>query len=229
MKIAIIGSGVSGLVSIKCCLEEGLEPVCFEKSAGIGGLWKFSESEGPDANNGSVYESTVINTSKEMTCFSDFPAPKHFPPFMPRGHVVEYLQMYAEKFNLFRYIRFKSTILQVSRTRDHRETGKWKVCYTDENGNAMENIFDAVMICNGHLSKPFFPVFKGLDGFQGRKLHSHAYKSYRGYEGKVVLVIGRYVDSITNPYSKIIHCTFSIRHFFSLHHYILQLLITAVC
>lgn len=40
-KIAVIGAGVSGLGAIKCCLEEGLEPVCFEKSNDIGGLWKY--------------------------------------------------------------------------------------------------------------------------------------------------------------------------------------------
>ena len=191
MKIAIIGAGVSGLASIKSCLEEGLQPVCFEKSEGLGGLWQFSENAGSAANSGSVYESTVINTSKEMTCFSDFPAPKHFPPFMPRGHVVEYLRMYAEHFDLVKFIRFKSTVIEISRTPDHRKTGQWKVCHKDENANVLETIFDAVMICNGHLSKPFFPGFKGLDNFQGRKLHSHAYKSYRGYEGKVVLVVGK--------------------------------------
>lgn len=40
-RIAVIGAGVSGLTSIKCCLEEGLEPLCFERSDDIGGLWRF--------------------------------------------------------------------------------------------------------------------------------------------------------------------------------------------
>lgn len=40
-RIAVIGAGVSGLTSIKCCLDEGLEPVCFERSDDIGGLWRF--------------------------------------------------------------------------------------------------------------------------------------------------------------------------------------------
>lgn len=40
-RIAVIGAGVSGLSSIKCCLEEGLEPVCFERTDDIGGLWRF--------------------------------------------------------------------------------------------------------------------------------------------------------------------------------------------
>ncbi|XP_010835022.1 PREDICTED: dimethylaniline monooxygenase [N-oxide-forming] 3 isoform X2 [Bison bison bison] len=41
-KVAIIGAGISGLASIRNCLEEGLEPTCFEKGEDIGGLWKFS-------------------------------------------------------------------------------------------------------------------------------------------------------------------------------------------
>lgn len=36
-QICIIGSGASGLTAIKCCKDEGLEPVCFEKSGYIGG------------------------------------------------------------------------------------------------------------------------------------------------------------------------------------------------
>lgn len=29
-----------------------------------------------------VYRSTVINTSKEMNCFSDFPVANELPPFL---------------------------------------------------------------------------------------------------------------------------------------------------
>lgn len=43
-KVAIVGAGVSGLAAIRSCLEEGLEPTCFERSGDVGGLWKFSVS-----------------------------------------------------------------------------------------------------------------------------------------------------------------------------------------
>lgn len=36
MKVAVIGAGVSGLTAIKCCLDEVLEPVCFERTDDIG-------------------------------------------------------------------------------------------------------------------------------------------------------------------------------------------------
>ncbi|NXK36867.1 FMO5 monooxygenase, partial [Piprites chloris] len=40
-RVAIIGAGASGLCALKCCLDEGLEPTCFERSKDIGGLWRF--------------------------------------------------------------------------------------------------------------------------------------------------------------------------------------------
>jgi len=40
-RVAVIGGGTSGLTCIKCCLDEALEPVCFETSDDIGGLWRF--------------------------------------------------------------------------------------------------------------------------------------------------------------------------------------------
>lgn len=43
-RVAIVGAGVSGLASIRCCLEEGLEPTCFERSDDLGGLWRFTVS-----------------------------------------------------------------------------------------------------------------------------------------------------------------------------------------
>ena len=35
-KVAIVGGGVSGLTAIKACLEEGLEPYCFESNSDVG-------------------------------------------------------------------------------------------------------------------------------------------------------------------------------------------------
>lgn len=43
-RVAVIGSGSSGLACTKACVDQGLEPVCFEKSHDIGGLWNFKVS-----------------------------------------------------------------------------------------------------------------------------------------------------------------------------------------
>uniref|UniRef100_A0A8C4THY5 Flavin-containing monooxygenase n=1 Tax=Erpetoichthys calabaricus TaxID=27687 RepID=A0A8C4THY5_ERPCA len=83
-RVAVIGAGASGLVAIKCCLDEGLEPVCFEYSDGIGGLWRFKED--PEDDRASIYSSVVINTSKEMMCYSDYPSLPYIH-FKVRGQI----------------------------------------------------------------------------------------------------------------------------------------------
>ena len=40
-RVGIVGAGVAGLAAIKCSLDEGLLPVCFEQSSDIGGLWNY--------------------------------------------------------------------------------------------------------------------------------------------------------------------------------------------
>ncbi|CAJ0758867.1 12004_t:CDS:2, partial [Entrophospora sp. SA101] len=65
-RVAIIGAGSSGLTSIKQCLADDLEPVCFEATDDIGGLWNYTEvtEENKDPHS-SICRSTIINTSKE--------------------------------------------------------------------------------------------------------------------------------------------------------------------
>ena len=36
-KVCVIGAGASGIAAIKCCLDEDIEPVCYEQSNDIGG------------------------------------------------------------------------------------------------------------------------------------------------------------------------------------------------
>jgi len=38
-KIAVVGAGISGLVTAKCLLDEGQDPVVFEQAAQTGGVW----------------------------------------------------------------------------------------------------------------------------------------------------------------------------------------------
>lgn len=63
--------------------------------------------ENPEEGRASIYKSVIMNTSKEMMCFSDYPIPAHFPNFMHNSQVLEYFRMYAKEFDLLKYIRFK--------------------------------------------------------------------------------------------------------------------------
>uniref|UniRef100_A0A8C5L2Z2 Flavin-containing monooxygenase 5 n=1 Tax=Jaculus jaculus TaxID=51337 RepID=A0A8C5L2Z2_JACJA len=162
-RIAVIGAGSSGLTCIKCCLEEGLEPVCFERSNDIGGLWRFQEN--PEEGRASIYRSVIINTSKEMMCFSDYPIPDHFPNFMHNSQIMEYFRMYAKDFDLLKYIRFK--------------VGDSVGLLVLEVVHQVSEECDPVLQCVHRIEK-----------FKGQYFHSRDYKNPVGFTGKRVIVIG---------------------------------------
>ncbi|KAK7133345.1 hypothetical protein R3I94_015273 [Phoxinus phoxinus] len=189
-RVAVIGGGTSGLTCIKCCLDEGLEPVCFETSDDIGGLWRFKEH--PDPDRASIYYSLIINTSKEMMCYSDFPIPAHFPNYMHNSLIMDYFRMYAEHFQLKRHIRFQTKVLHVTPRPDFPHSGQWDVETESKDGQREKQVFDAVMVCTGHHCHPHLPLkdFPGIDTFKGKFFHSRDYKNPEDWRGKRVVVIG---------------------------------------
>ncbi|XP_005492323.2 dimethylaniline monooxygenase [N-oxide-forming] 2 isoform X1 [Zonotrichia albicollis] len=189
-RVAVIGAGAGGLASVKCCLDEGLEPTCFESSEDIGGIWRYTDST--DSRRITVYRSVITNTSKEMSCFSDFPFPEDFPNYLPHSLVLEYLRMYAQHFDLLRHIRFQTTVLSVRKCPDFSTSGRWEVV-TESHGVRESHVFDAVMVCTGHYQEPYLPLasFPGIEShFKGRYLHSWEYRDVQAFQGKRVLVLG---------------------------------------
>ncbi|XP_040216086.1 flavin-containing monooxygenase 5-like isoform X2 [Rana temporaria] len=188
-RVAVIGAGCSGLTAIKCCLEEGLEPTCFEKSGDIGGLWRFKDV--PEDDRASIYNSVIINTSKEMMCYSDYPIPEDYPNFMHNSKVLQYFRQYGEHFQLLKYIQFKTAVCSIRKHPDFLTTGQWDVV-TESEGKQEKHVFDAILVCIGHHTHPKLPLhsFPGIENFKGQYFHSRDYKTPEPFKNKKVIVIG---------------------------------------
>ncbi|VDO07568.1 unnamed protein product, partial [Brugia timori] len=178
MRVCVIGTGASGLPAIKECRTAGLDVIAYERTNDIGGLWNYR----PELiEGGTVMKSTVMNTSKEMTAYSDFPPPSNFCNFMHHSKVFEYLKDYANVNKLYQHICFNTTVQQVS-----RKDNFWEV----KTNNGDKKLFDYVMICTGHHSLPQYPQIPGSEKFKGRILHSHKYRDYQGFEEKNIFIVG---------------------------------------
>lgn len=188
-RVAIVGAGVSGLSSIKCCLDEGLEPTCFERSDDFGGLWKFTDT--PKDGMTKVYRSLVTNVCKEMSCYSDFPFQEDYPNYMSQRKFWNYLQEFVKHFDLLKYIQFRTTVCSITKHPDFSKTGQWDIV-TETEGKQDRAVFDAVMICTGHFLNPHLPLesFPGIHKFKGQILHSQEYRIPEGFQDKHILVIG---------------------------------------
>ncbi|XP_007935984.1 flavin-containing monooxygenase 5-like [Orycteropus afer afer] len=188
-RIAVIGAGVSGLSAIKSCLEEGLEPTCFEGSSDIGGLWRYEEK--PEGGRPSIYKSATSNTSKEMTAYSDYPFPDHHPNYLHNSKIMEYLRMYTKHFHLMKYIQFLSKVCSVRKRSDFSSTGQWDVVVEAE-GKQESYVFDGILVCTGLYTDPFLPFenFPGIKRFKGQYIHSLEYKRPDKFQEKRIIVIG---------------------------------------
>ncbi len=178
MKIAIIGAGCSGIAAIKQLQDAGIHSmVCFEQNSLVGGNWIYSE----ESSHSSVAATTHIISSKKLSEFSDFPMPENYPDYPSHEQILNYFKSYADHFGLKKYIRFNTTVKKVIRNED----GRWYV-YSGIDDQA--EIFDYLLVCNGHHSVPRHPVISG--NFTGSYIHAHDFKKRDKFVDQRVLVIG---------------------------------------
>ncbi|KAJ6225466.1 hypothetical protein RDWZM_004011 [Blomia tropicalis] len=197
-RVAIIGAGVCGLTTAKCCLDEGVDIVVFERSKNTGGLWRFQNdvrsngSLNQSDGTATVMHSTVINSSKELSAFSDFPPPDHFPNYMHNTQMMEYLDQYGNNFNFNAHVRLQHEVISVTPTINHESTGQWQVRYKDLRTDLESNeVFDAVYICTGHHGYKSMPdPLPGQETFRGKIIHSHDVKTGEHFRNQRIVVVG---------------------------------------
>jgi dimethylaniline monooxygenase (N-oxide forming) len=175
MKACLIGAGSSGLTMAKALQDRGVAYECFEKGSSLGGMWRYENDNGLS----SAYRSLHIDTSRKNLGYSDFPIGEDMPDFLSHWQVAEYLDAYAERFNLRAQIRFRTEVADVSPA-----DGEWEVTLA----GGEKRRYSAVLVANGHLWDPRWPAFPGR--FDGTVIHSHDYRTAGPFDGKRVLVVG---------------------------------------
>lgn len=177
--IAIIGAGLSGLVTAKVFLQKGYKVTVFEKAGDLGGVWEASRS----------YHGVATQTTRDEYAFSDFPMPADYPMWPSGAQVQLYLRDYAAHFQVLPCIRFHTIVNNLS----YRHKC-WHVSYTDLKTDIGEQQkFDFAAVCTGTFHKPYIPEFSGQEEFirgGGQVLHSSQIRDSSLLKGKKVAVLG---------------------------------------
>ena len=84
----IIGAGPAGLATAACMRGRGLNAVIYEKSGSVGAVWRRH------------YDRLHLHTDRAHSGLPGLPMPSSCGQYPSRGHLVEYLESYAAKFNL---------------------------------------------------------------------------------------------------------------------------------
>ncbi|KAM3281177.1 flavin-containing monooxygenase FMO GS-OX5 isoform X1 [Capsicum chacoense] len=200
-RVAVIGAGVAGLVTARELQREDHQVVVFEKSNQLGGLWVYNPlvetdplSLDPNREiiHSSLYKSLRTNLPKELMSFTDYSFVEkaenrkrvNFP-----GHkeVLKFLNEFAEDYGIIESIRFNSEVVRVEQV--EFEGNRWVVrSKTDEFSS--EELFDAVVICNGHHTIPRIANIPGINNWPGKQMHSHNYRVPEPFMNQIVVVIG---------------------------------------
>ena len=168
-KQLIIGAGFVGLGIAQALKEAGILYDQVDASDDIGGNWYHG-----------VYETAHIISSRQVTQFTNFPMPEDYADFPSAQNMRDYLNGFADHFNLQESIELNRKVSYVRPVEDNL----WEVTFA----NQEQRIYKGVVMCNGHHWCKRFPEFEGE--FKGEIIHSKDYKRPEQLRGKKVLVIG---------------------------------------
>ena len=82
----------------------------------------------------------------------------------------EYYKSYARTFDLYKHIVFN---VSVDLVKKDEEAGKWMVHLK---GEPTPRAFDKVIVASGSDTVAKYPTIEGIDKFEGRFIHSQAFK-----------------------------------------------------
>ncbi|KAL2212164.1 FAD/NAD(P)-binding domain-containing protein [Sarocladium strictum] len=217
-KVAVIGAGPCGLAAAKYLRDQGaFESITlFEQQSEVGGIWNYSEVTSqdcpvpqedpfypPDAPvqrkqdaapifPSALYNNLCANIPGTLMGFSDHGFPRDALLFPHRTTIQDVLVSYAK--DVRHFIKFCHQVTEVTRQSEN-DQDKWLLqAERTTDSTTHSDVYDAVVMANGHYSVPNIPSIKGIEAFQAAHPHviSHS-KNYRTpdiYAGKKVLVVG---------------------------------------
>ncbi|KAK8015224.1 hypothetical protein PG990_008520 [Apiospora arundinis] len=161
-----------------------------------------------------IYDELTTNVPDIAMCFSD--ARFAYGPFPPHWVPRQYLETYFAQHQLDPLLVPNTTVEDVSRIPAKEGSEQWKLTLRKHDKLKgvdvwWEEVFDAVVIANGHYSVPYVPPVKGLESYiekyPGRVVHSKYYRSPSVYRSKKVLIIGNSASGydVTNQVATVAH------------------------
>ena len=172
-QIGIIGGGFGGIIAALRLQQSGRNSfVIFEKATDIGGTWRDN-----------TYPGCACDVPSHLYSIASAPNPHWTRMFSSQPEIWDYLKNVVHKNNLEKHLRYQAEIVHYEFVEPE---GFWKLI--DQQGNT--TTVRMVIAAFGPFSRPKLPDLKGIDSFQGKKLHSARWDKNYALQGKRVAVIG---------------------------------------
>jgi cation diffusion facilitator CzcD-associated flavoprotein CzcO len=178
VKVAIVGTGFSGLGMAARLKREGIEDfVVLERNQEVGGTWWDN-----------TYPGCQCDVASRLYSFSFAPNPDWSRTYSRQSEIRDYLRDCSERFGLRPHIRFGCEVQSASWD---EEQGIWRIETSEGEVRA-----EALVAGMGPLSEPAPPDIPGLDRFEGKVFHSARWDHEHDLSGERVGVIGTGASAI---------------------------------
>ncbi|KAF1986877.1 pantothenate transporter [Aulographum hederae CBS 113979] len=209
--IAVIGAGISGVLTSAYLKSSGVEVTVFERSLQAGGVWVFDPRPPLEPNYPAdkpskgeeiadpCYVGLKNNVSTPLMRTKLRPWPPGTEDFVPHHVLRDYIQDLSRQTGVEDITLYGSRVTQLQKT-----GGSWRLRYEvlrdagAKSGRcskqSYEEVFDAVVVASGHYHAPRVPDIPGLKEWKqqwpDRIWHSKAYRDPESLRGKNVLLVG---------------------------------------
>jgi len=162
----VIGAGPAGLAVAACLKKRGVPFSLVERAGTVGSSWRRH------------YRRLHLHSDRTHSALPYLPFPAGTPRYPSCEQVINYLELYARRFELKPH--FGEEVQTLSNTND--------VWITTTAGSVYHS--RRTVVATGYCADPWVPRWPGQERFGGRILHSSEYRDGEPFRGQSVLVIG---------------------------------------
>jgi len=173
-EVLIVGAGQAGLISAAHLKRLGVDALVIDRHERVGDNWRKR------------YHSLNLHNPIEMNGFPFLPFPEHYPEYLPKDVIADWLEIYAHYFDLS--IWSSTSFDGAVRDEEH---DRWSARVTLADGTQRVLHPQHIILATGGIGgKPNIPALPGLSDFSGSVIHSSGFSGGGQYAGQKVIVVG---------------------------------------
>ena len=182
VEIAIIGAGFSGLGAAIKLKQAGFDDfVILDRGQDFGGTWRDN-----------TYPGAACDVPSQLYSYSFAKNPTWSRSYSHQPEIHRYINGVADAYDVAAHTRFRT---EVTHAQWHEDQQVW-VLDTEQDGVSAQVRAKVMVGAVGPLCEPNLPDIEGIDGFDGKIVHTARWDGDYDYAGKRVAVIGTGASAI---------------------------------
>ncbi len=173
-EVLIVGAGQAGMIPAAYLNQMGVSTLLVDRNERVGDNWYKR------------YGQLNLHNPVEMNGFPFLPFPKHYPEYLPKDLIGDWLDTYAQylDLNIWTSTSFKGA--------QYDEAAQcWTATLQMKDGSERVMRPRHIILATGGIGgKPNVPSLKGLESFKGKVVHSTQYNKAADYGAKKAIVVG---------------------------------------